>query len=116
MDQGIANSRKVIDKALRSGKFDLDLVPDYLVEGDEICLEMVFKDLYMSIVHLANQVDILKKENDKWKGEVDHLGHHVVALECNLRTLRHTIICDSIVDSPLPPMDTCHLAGGTIGE
>ena len=49
MDQGITNSRKVIDKALRSGKFDLDLVPDYLVDGDEICLEMVFKDLYMSV-------------------------------------------------------------------
>lgn len=144
--KGIANIKNILKKSLEDGKLDFDNAPEYLLDDNtSIDSEIVLADLFMAIIYLNTKVEDLEKKNrnlvreiselrdetiiastktlkniqdiEKAKSDIDHIDNHIVALEANLRVLRHTFTYgNEISENDLPKLKTCYLGGGDVGK
>lgn len=139
--KGILNVLKIVENYTTNDKILFEKLPNYLLDDSTLDSDIVLKDLYSSIVYLLMRVDEidvkmssldiefqdLKKEHyklkeesreytDKTKGDISHIDNHIVALEANLRILRHTLTYGDFADEDLPNLKKCYLAGGDIGK
>jgi septal ring factor EnvC (AmiA/AmiB activator) len=144
--KGIINIKNILKKSLKDDTLDFDNVPEYLLEDNtSIDSEIVLADLFMAVVFLNTKVEDLEKKNrnlvkqiselrdetitastktlkniqdiEKAKRDIDHIDNHIVALEANLRVLRHTLTYENdISENDLPKLKTCYLGGGDVGK
>ena len=117
--EGILRCKKLVSKATE--KIDLDVVPEEYLCDDFVRPERIMTDLYFAVVWLINRteenskkLESMEKHLEKLQTEFEHLGHHVVASESNLRILRETLTYGE--EKELPAVEKCHLAGGEVGK
>lgn len=110
----ILKCKNLVAKASSKGVIDLDVIPEEYLDDGDVNPEVVMTDLYYSVVWLLNQLEGLKEKYEKLQTEFDHISHHVIASETNLRVLRETLTYSE--EKELPPIKKCYMAGEEVGK